>query len=200
VNPRVVLLDSGGANFASLKAAFARLGVDAAVSSDRGRIRDATHIVLPGVGAAASAMQRLRQNGLDEFIPQTTQPLLGICLGMQLLFESSEEGDTSCLGLLPGRVRRLRRSAGRRVPHMGWNRLRARRRGALVEGMDGEYAYFVHGYAAPAESGYSLADSTHGDTFAALVARGRLCGAQFHPERSAHAGERLLKNFLEMQA
>jgi glutamine amidotransferase len=197
---RVVLLDSGGANFGSLRAAFARLGVDAQVSSDRGRICEATHLVLPGVGAAANAMERLRQNGLDEFIPRTTQPLLGICLGMQLLFESSEEGDATCLGLLPGRVRRLRRSAGRRVPHMGWNRLRACGRSALLDGIDGEYAYFVHGYAAPAEPGYALADSTHGDTFAALVARDRLCGAQFHPERSARAGERLLKNFLEMQA
>jgi glutamine amidotransferase len=198
--PRVVLLDSGGANFGSLRAAFARLGVEAQVSSDRGRIREATHLVLPGVGAAGAAMQRLRASGLDDFIPQTSQPMLGICLGMQLLFEGSEEGDTPCLGLLPGRVRRLRRSPGRRVPHMGWNRLRARGYSALMEGIDGEYAYFVHGYAASAAPAYALADSTHGDTFAALVARGRLCGAQFHPERSARAGERLLKNFLEMQA
>lgn len=196
--PRVVLLDSGGANFGSLRAAFARLGVDADVSADRGRIREATHLVLPGVGAAGAAMQRLRASGLDEFIPQTTQPLLGICLGMQLLFEGSEEGDSTCLGLLPGRVRRLRRVAGKRVPHMGWNRLRACGTSALSAGIDGRYAYFVHGYAAPPSSEYSLADSSHGDTFAALVARGRLCGAQFHPERSAGAGERVLKNFLEL--
>jgi glutamine amidotransferase len=198
--PSVVLLDSGGANFGSLRAAFARLGVDAQVSSDRGRIREATHLVLPGVGAAGSAMQRLRASHLDELIPQTTQPLLGICLGMQLLFEASEEGDTPCLGLLPGRVRRLRRIAGKRVPHMGWNRLRACATSALSAGIDGEYAYFVHGYAVPAAPEYSLADSTHGDTFAALVARGRLCGAQFHPERSASAGRRVLKNFLEMRS
>jgi glutamine amidotransferase len=194
---RVVLLDAGGANFGSLRAAFARLGVDACVSADPGRIAEATHLVLPGVGAAAAAMCKLRENGLDELIPRTTQPLLGICLGMQLLFESSEEGETSCLGLLPGRVRRLRRSPGRRVPHMGWNRLRARGFDALGCGLDGEYAYFVHGYAAPPGSEFAVADSTHGDGFAALVARGRLCGAQFHPERSARAGARLLRNFLE---
>lgn len=198
--PRVVLLDAGGANFGSLLAAFDRLGVHACLSADRGRIREATHLVLPGVGAAAAAMQRLRQNRLDEFIPQTTQPLLGICLGMQLLFEGSEEGDTACLGLLPGRVRRLCRTPGRRVPHMGWNRLRTRMASALAEGLDGEYAYFVHGYAAPAQGEYAIAESTHGDTFAALVSRGRLCGAQFHPERSARAGARLLRNFLALAA
>jgi len=198
--PRVVLLDAGGANFGSLRAAFARLGVEACASADRGRIAEATHLVLPGVGAAAAAMRRLRENGLDEVIPATTQPLLGICLGMQLLFEASEEGDTNCLGLLPGRVRRLRRAAGRRVPHMGWNRLRTRGRDPLTCGLDGEHAYFVHGYAAAAENEFAVAQSTHGEDFAAVVARGRLCGAQFHPERSARAGARLLRNFLERKA
>src|SRR4249919_3183612 len=195
--PRVVLLDAGGANFGSLQAAFARLGVDAQLSADRGRIAEATHLVLPGVGAAGAAMRRLRENGLDELIPRTTQPLLGICLGMQLLFEASEEGDTPCLGLLPGRVRRLRRSPGRRVPHMGWNRLRTRGRDSLTGGLEGEYAYFVHGYAAPVAEDFAVAQSSHGEDFAAVVARGRLCGAQFHPERSARVGARLLSNFLE---
>jgi glutamine amidotransferase len=198
--PRVVLLDAGGANFGSLQAAFARLGVDARVSADRGRIAEATHLVLPGVGAAGAAMKQLRGNGLDEVIPRTTQPLLGICLGMQLLFEASEEGDTPCLGLLPGRVRRLRRSPGRRVPHMGWNRLRTRGRDSLTAGLDGGYAYFVHGYAAPSSDDFAVAETTHGQDFAAVVANGRLCGAQFHPERSARVGARLLRNFLERKA
>ena len=197
---RIVLLDAGGANFGSLRAAFARLGLDASVSADRGRIAEATHLVLPGVGAAAAAMRKLRENGLDEVIPQTTQPLLGICLGMQLLFEGSEEGDTPCLGLLPGRVRRLRAAPGRRVPHMGWNRLRRRGSDGLGAGLDGEYAYFVHGYALPASDELGVAESTHAEDFAALVASGRLCGAQFHPERSARAGERLLRNFLGRRA
>ena len=198
--PRVVLLDAGGANFGSLRAAFARLGVEACTSADPGRIAEATHLVLPGVGAAAAAMQRLRANRLDELIPRSTQPLLGICLGMQLLFESSEEGEATCLGLLPGRVRRLRRAPGRRLPHMGWNRLRRRAPHPFGNGLDGEYAYFVHGYAAPGDSEFVLADSTHGDTFPALVARGRLFGAQFHPERSGAAGSRLLANFLGLRA
>ena len=197
---RVVLVDAGGANFHSVQSAFARLGVSATVSRDRGCLAEATHLVLPGVGAAAAAMQRLRAARLDDFLPTTTQPLLGICLGMQMLYERSEEGDTSCLGLLPGAVRRLRASPGRRVPHMGWNRLRACGDDALGAGLDGEYAYFVHGFAAPAGQEPVVADSEHGERFAALVARGRLCGAQFHPERSGRAGARLLGNFLERRA
>ena len=197
---RVVLIDAGGANFHSVQAAFARLGVQASVSRDRGRIAEATHLVLPGVGAAAAAMARLRQSRLDDFLPLTTQPLLGICLGMQVLYERSEEGDTSCLGLLPGSVRKMPRSPGRRVPHIGWNRLRGAGADPLGAGLDGEYAYFVHGYAAPADAGSTVADCEHGERFAALVARGRLCGAQFHPERSARAGARLLRNFLERRA
>jgi glutamine amidotransferase len=198
---RVVLVDAGGANFHSVQSAFERLGVQACVSSDRGRIAEATHLVLPGVGAAAAAMQRLRAARLDDFLPETTQPLLGICLGMQMLYERSEEGGTTCLGLLPGSVRRLRAAPGRRVPHMGWNRLRACGDDPLGAGLDGEYAYFVHGYAAPAEPGSAaVAECEHGERFAALVARGRLCGAQFHPERSARVGARLLQNFLERSA
>ncbi len=199
-SPRVVLLDAGGANFGSLRAAFARLGVDACVSADPGRIAEATHLVLPGVGAAGAAMRKLRENGLDEVIPRATQPLLGICLGMQLLFEGSEEGDATCLGLLPGRVRRLRGAPGRRVPHMGWNQLRTNRSDPLAAGLDGEHAYFVHGYAAPSGSEFALAYSTHGESFPALVSRGRISGAQFHPERSGRVGARLLRNFLEQAA
>ncbi len=144
--PRVVLVDGGGANFASVQAAFERLGAESCISSDRGRIAEATHLVLPGT------------------------------------------------------VRRLRQSPGRRVPHMGWNRLRTRGADALGAGLDDEYAYFVHSYAAPAEVGAVVAECEHGEPFAALVARGRLCGAQFHPERSARAGALLLRNFLERRA
>jgi glutamine amidotransferase len=192
---RVVLLDSGGANLGSVQAAFARLGVEAPVSADPGRIAEATHLVLPGVGAAAAAMARLRDNGLDALIPRTTQPLLGICIGMQLLFEGSEEGDTACLGLLPGRVRKLRAEPGVRVPHMGWNRLQVTHADPLVEGLDGEHVYFVHSYAAATDAA-TIVECTHGQPFAAVVRRGRVAGAQFHPERSGAAGARLLANFL----
>lgn len=194
---RLVLLDSGGANLGSVQAAFARLGVDAPVSSDAALIRRATHVVLPGVGAAGSAMAHLRANGLDRLIPQLTQPLLGICIGMQLLFERSEEDDSECLGLLPGAVRRLDEGQGVRVPHMGWNRLKEKTPHALVDGLAEAWAYFVHGFAVPS-SPLALAEATHGQTFAAVVGDGRVFGAQFHPERSGRAGARFLQNFLEL--
>lgn len=198
---RLVLLDSGGANLGSVQAAFARLGVEAPVSSDAQRIRAATHVVLPGVGAAAPAMARLRANGLVRLIPTLTQPLMGICVGMQLLFERSTEGEVECLGLLPGRVERLPESPGVRVPHMGWNRLQAASPQAaahpLMEGLDGRHAYFVHSYAVRA-SDDALATCTHGAPFVAVTARGRVMGAQCHPERSAASGARLLANFLSL--
>lgn len=196
---RVVLLDSGGANLGSVQAAFARLGVAAPVSSDAKTIRAATHVVLPGVGAAAAAMRTLRGNGLDKLIPTLGQPLLGICVGMQLLFEASEEGDTECLGLLRGRVRRLPASPGVRIPHMGWNRLQTTQAHPLVAGLEQAWVYFVHSFAAPPATN-TLATSTHGEPFSAIVGKGRVMGAQFHPERSSHAGARLLANFLAMSA
>jgi glutamine amidotransferase len=195
----VVLLDSGGANLGSVQAAFARLGVEAPVTTDPATIAQATHVVLPGVGAAAACMARLRENGLDQLIPRLTQPLLGICVGMQLLFERSEESDTECLGLLAGAVRRLTPSPGIRIPHMGWNRLNATAAPPhpLVAGLDQASVYFVHSFAA-APSPDAIATCTHGEPFAAVVARGLVMGAQFHPERSSAAGARLLRNFLEI--
>jgi glutamine amidotransferase len=125
-----------------------------------------------------------------------TQPLLGICLGMQLLFDGSEEGDVACLGLLPGRVRRMPEAPGVRVPHMGWNRLHPTRASSLLAGIgDGAQAYFVHSYAAPVTAD-CLARCRHGEDFAAVVQRGNVAGAQFHPERSAAVGAALLGNFL----
>lgn len=199
MTPRLVLLDSGGANLGSVQAAFSRLGVDAPVTSDWNSIRDATHVVLPGVGAAAVCMTKLRENGLDKLIPRLTQPLIGICVGMQLLFERSEESGTECLGLLPGAVRLLPSSPGIRVPHMGWNRLEAPPRAAhpLMEGLEHQSVYFVHSYAAP-PSLDTIATATHGIPFSAMVARGSVMGAQFHPERSSGAGARFLGNFLSL--
>jgi imidazole glycerol-phosphate synthase subunit HisH len=199
VTPRVVLLDSGGANLGSVQAAFARMGVAAPVTSDWNSIRNATHVVLPGVGAAAACMARLRENGLLPLIPRLTQPLIGICVGMQLLFEASEEGATECLGLLQGDVRLLPCSPGIRVPHMGWNRLEASEGSAhpLMAGLDHASVYFVHSYAAP-PSRDTIASTTHGIPMSAVVARGSVMGAQFHPERSSASGARLLTNFLSL--
>lgn len=195
----VVVIDYGGANTGSVLYALERLGVHATLSNDAGTIASALRVILPGVGAAAPAMQRLRALGLLGLLRGLETPLLGICLGMQLLYAHSEEGDTEGLGLLPGRVARLRPGAGLRVPHMGWNRLQRRRDDPLLAGIDDRaHAYFVHGYAAP-DNTQTLAASTHGDSFAALVRCGRHAGAQFHPERSGEVGLRLLRNFIEYE-
>jgi glutamine amidotransferase len=192
-----VLLDSGGANLGSVQAALQRLGVSAPVSSDRKTIQAATHLILPGVGAAATAMAKLRSNGLADLIPTLTQPLIGICIGMQLLFERSEENETECLGLLPGSVSKLSASPGVRVPHMGWNRLDVSGAHPITAGLDQQWVYFVHSYAAQV-SDLTLASCSHGNPFSAVVAREQIMGAQFHPERSSVAGARLLRNFLAL--
>lgn len=193
---RVVLIDAGGANIGSVQYALERLGVDAPLTADAELIRSADRVILPGVGAAGTAMALLRERGLVEVIQRLQQPLLGICLGMQLLFDASEEGDVPCLGLLRGTVTRLRGGDGIRVPHMGWNTLTPLRAHPLLDGIpDGAQAYFVHGYAAPVTTD-TLATCSHGQNFAALVGRGNRFGAQFHPERSAEVGARLLHNFL----
>lgn len=195
----VVIVDAGGANLGSMRAAFARLGVDPEVTRDPARIATASRLVLPGVGAAAPVMAVLRDNGLDRVLREARAPLLGVCIGMQVLFERSEEGDVPGLALLRGQVRRLPAAPGVRLPHMGWNRLRRRTASPLLDGIeDGQHAYFVHGYGV-ADSADAIADATHGETFAAAVACGRIAGAQFHPERSGALGARFLRNFLEWQ-
>ncbi len=194
--PDVVLVDAGGTNIGSVRYALERLGVDARTSNDAQRIRQASHVILPGVGAAGPGMQRLRSGGLDDVLRQLRQPVLGVCLGMQLLFEHSEEGDTACLGVIPGRVRRIAHAPGRRVPHMGWNRLHLVREDPLLAGLaDDPHAYFVHGYAAASDA-HTLASTDYGDPLAAIVRHRNFCGMQFHPERSASVGATLLKNFL----
>ena len=193
-----VIIDSGGANLASLQFALERLGARATVSSDPRAIAAAPRVLLPGVGSAADAMRRLRYSGVAQLLPTLKQPVLGICLGMQLLFERSEEGMTDCLGLVPSTVGRLRAARGRPVPHMGWNQLLPAREDPLLEGIaPGEYFYFVHGYAA-AVSPVTVAHVDYGEALSAVVRRGNFCGTQFHPERSAAAGARLLGNFLRL--
>ena len=192
----VALIDAGGANLGSVRYALERLGVDARIVRDADGLRGAQRVILPGVGAAKPAMDLLCERGLDIALRSLAAPLLGICLGMQLLFDASEEGDVACLGLLPGTVRRMQGSAGLRVPHMGWNTLETVRESALLEGIAiPALAYFVHGYAAPV-TGECIASCTHGEPFAACVERGRIAGMQFHPERSADVGSKLLANFL----
>jgi len=196
--PEVAIIDSGGANLASLQYALDRLGARSCVSGDPAVIAAASRVLLPGVGAAAAAMARLRAGGLDRLIPQLRAPLLGICLGMQLLFEYSAEGDTRCLGVLPGRVERLQPKPGLPVPHMGWNVLELQRADALFSGIaSGERCYFVHSYAAGLGES-TVAAVTYGQRLAAAVRRENFHGVQFHPERSAAVGARLLRNFLSL--
>jgi imidazole glycerol-phosphate synthase subunit HisH len=192
----VVIIASGGANIASLQFALQRLGARSAVSSDPERIRAASHVILPGVGAAVDAMVRLKQRHLDTLIPTLQQPVLGICLGMQLLFEASDEGAARCLGILPGRAARFAPAAGRPVPHMGWNSLTIERAGPLLDGMQhGDYVYFVHSYALSVGPA-TLASCCYGEPFSACVQWRNFYGMQFHPERSAKTGARLLSNFI----
>jgi imidazole glycerol-phosphate synthase subunit HisH len=195
VSIRLVLLDSGGSNLGSVQAAFSRMGVDAPVTSDKNKIKNATHVILPGVGAARVSMNRLYENGLIDVIPMIQQPLLGICVGMQLLFESSDESDTKCLGLLPGKVKKLQAQPSVRIPHMGWNQLLVNAPGLLCDGLQDANVYFVHSYGADV-SEYTLAQTSHGNAFSAIVQKENVMGAQFHPERSGKAGAQLLKNFL----
>jgi imidazole glycerol-phosphate synthase subunit HisH len=196
--PEVLIIDSGGANIASLQFALQRLGAESSVSADAGRIRNAGRVILPGVGAAADAMSRLRRDHLDAVIPALQQPVLGICLGMQLLFEESEEGHAQCLGIIPGRAARFVPAAGQPVPHMGWNTLDTLRPSALLDGVNaGDYVYFVHSYAlSPGPA--TIASSEYGVPFSACVQWRNFYGTQFHPERSSHAGARLLQNFLKL--
>lgn len=193
---QVAIIDGGGANIASLQFALRRLGREGVLTSDPDVIRAADRVILPGVGAAQAAMEKLRDKGLDELVTTLTQPLLGICLGMQLLFEGSEEDDATCLGIIEGRARRFEPASERPVPHMGWNRVAQTRNARLLDGIpDGAHFYFVHSYAVDVvatTTGYT----DYGRTFTSVVRKGNFMGTQFHPERSGAHGARLLDNFL----
>ncbi len=193
----VAVIDAGGANLGSVRYAIERLGVAPTIVRDADELRGARRVILPGVGAAAPGMAILRERGLEPALRTLDVPLLGICLGMQLLFDRSEEGDVACLGLLPGIVRKMQPDVDIRIPHMGWNALAGiRSSSCLLRGIDdGEQAYFVHGYAAPVTED-CIATTRHGVAFAAAVQRGQVCGTQFHPERSASVGARVLANFV----
>ena len=196
----IAIIDSGGANIASLTYAFQRLGVSAELTTDPDRIDNADRVVLPGVGAARDAMSRLEELGLIDVIRNLTQPVLGICLGMQLLTEASEEEDVECLGIIPGVVRKLDGDTRCPVPNMGWCAITARQQHDVLDGIDdGSYFYFVHSYALPVGE-HTLATASHAEPFSAMVRRKNFVAAQFHPERSSTNGSRLLANFVGLRA
>ncbi len=191
-----VIIASGGANLASLQFALERLGVDAPVTEDPQRISSASHVILPGVGAARHAMTRLRSAGLVDVIRGLEQPVLGICLGMQLLYTGSDEDSADCLDVISGQAYRFHQSAELPVPQMGWNAIHPVTQSPLLEGIrDGGYAYFIHSYALP-EGSYTCATSDYGGVFSAVVQQNNFFATQFHPERSSELGATLLANFL----
>jgi glutamine amidotransferase len=193
-----VMIGCCGANLASLRFAFARLGHDIEVSDDPERLLRASHVVLPGVGAAGDAMQRLEKFGLPEALRGLTVPVLGICLGMQLLFRNSEEEDASCLRIIDDSVIRLPDVPDLPIPEMGWNQIAFERDSSLTRGVEpGSYAYFVHSFAAPVGP-YTRAMTEYGCTFSSIVEQGNFYGTQFHPERSATTGAQILRNFMSL--
>jgi len=196
----VAIIDSGGANIASLLYALQRLQTDAVLTSDADVIRNAPRVLLPGVGAAEDAMNRLTNAGLVDVVRGLKQPVLGICLGMQLLCDGSEEEDVECLGIIPGTARKLIATTDYPVPNMGWCSTSIWVDHPLLEHIeDRSYFYYLHSYALPV-SDNTLATAYHADEFSAVIGHRNFVAAQFHPERSSTAGAQLLRNFVGLAA
>lgn len=190
----VTLVDLGYGNLGSIETALRRLGARVERSGEAGAIAGAERLLLPGVGAAGFAMSRIAALGLGPVLKSFERPALGICLGMHLLFQGSEEGEVETLGIIPGKVRRLLPSEGISVPHMGWSKVQVSSEEAGLD--SGDYVYFAHSYAAP-DGPATVARAEHGGPIPAVVRSGNWTGAQFHPERSGEAGERFLGRWLK---
>lgn len=197
----VTVVSYGAGNVASVQFALERLGAVVRLTADPAEVADAERLILPGVGAAGYAMERLSELGLIEPIRAFPRPLLGVCLGQQLLFDRSEEGGgVPLLGLIPGTVRRMEPAPDRPVPHMGWSKLSPARPDSLLDGIGPDaWAYFVHSYVCP-DGDATLARADYGGPVPAVVRAANRWGCQFHPERSAATGARILQNFLELEA
>ena len=202
----VVLIDYGVGNLFSLKSTFSALGVQAEVSSDKNDLRTADRIILPGVGAFADAANKLRDSGMADAViaeAKKGKPLLGICLGMQLLFDKSYEyGEHAGLGLIPGAVRPIadRIEQGLKIPHMGWNGLQITQKTPLFRFINnGDHVYFVHSYFADTPDNYVIATADYGGTLTAAVQNGNVYGCQFHPEKSGAVGLNILRAFCETE-
>jgi glutamine amidotransferase len=193
---KVGIIDYGAGNIRSVSNALKRLGASFFVSREVDELRQAERLILPGVGEARSAMESLDRGGLVEWLRNVNVPFLGICIGMQILFQRSTERDTPCLGIIPGMVTRLDGSQIK-VPHMGWNRVFLIRESPLMNGIpSGEYFYFVHSYGASPNE-YTIGRTEYGKPFASAVQQSNYYGVQFHVEKSGSAGLRVLQNFLE---
>jgi imidazole glycerol-phosphate synthase subunit HisH len=196
-----VIVDTGCANLSSVKFAIERLGFNVIITDDIDTIKNAKKVILPGVGTAKHAMANIRARGLVETLQNLTQPVLGFCLGMQLMCNSSVESSdgtkVDCLGIIPTDITPLD-AEDNRLPHMGWNTLSSVSDHPVFKGINiGDYFYFVHSFAAPI-SKYTVASCTYGSEFSAAVAKDNFIGCQFHPERSSELGSKIIKNFLEL--
>jgi len=193
----ITIIDYDTGNLLSVTNALERVGAEYKLSSDIPEIARADKIILPGVGEASNAMERLRSKGLTEVLQNATQLVLGICLGMQIMCSHSEEADTECLGIFPNRVKRFDNSLGINVPHMGWNAI-TDLHSPLYEGVDeGSYVYYVHSYFAE-HNDYTIATSLYGLPYSGSIRSGNFFGCQFHPEKSGTVGEKILNNFLKL--
>ena len=192
---KIVVVDYGAGNVYSVLSAIRRLGYQAVVSGEAAVIRSADRVIFPGVGQASAAMKKIQQRGIDKLLPQLEIPVLGICLGMQLMCIDTEEDKTSGLGIFPLSVKKFRDVE--KVPHMGWNTVR-KLKTTLFQGINpGEWMYFVHSYYVPVTA-YCIATCDYQCSFAAAICKNNFYGCQFHPEKSAGAGEKIIKNFLDI--
>ena len=193
----IVIIDYNAGNVRSVQFALHRLGVEAQLTGDAAVIQQADKVIFPGVGEANTTMAFLRERGLDEVIRRLKQPVLGICLGMQLLCQHSEENDTDCLGIIPQGVLRFRPQAGEKIPHMGWNSIRDLGNGIFDPELEEEYVYFVHSYYV--ESGpYTIATTDYVQPFSAALHKDNFYATQFHPEKSGNVGAKILEHFLAL--
>ncbi|WP_297626888.1 imidazole glycerol phosphate synthase subunit HisH [uncultured Rikenella sp.] len=193
----VTIIDYGTGNLRSVINAFERLGTDYLLTSDPVAIQKAERVLLPGVGEAATAMAQLRDKGLTDLLRHLKCPVLGICLGMQLLCAYSEEGETECLGVFPNRVRRFPADAGVKVPHVGWNSIHDLKSPLYKDIKEDEYVYYVHSYAAEINE-CTAAATDYGGWFSGSLYKNNFYGCQFHPEKSGAVGGRILANFLTL--
>lgn len=192
----IAVIDYDTGNLRSVANALGRLGAEYTITADAEKIRSADRVLLPGVGEASTAMQKLRERGLVEVIRSLTQPVLGICIGVQLLCRRSEEGHAECIGIFDNEVKKFR-THKLKIPHMGWDSIE-QLKSPLFDGIEeGSYVYYVHSFA-PTVNADTIAVTTYGETFSAAIRRGNFFGTQFHPEKSASVGEHILQNFLRL--